>query len=236
MQSLCGEDWQDLFDMIICNARKPHFFMSKTKPFRKFNIRTNSKAWDSVRSFRKGEIYYEGNLFEMIEHTGWPSNKVLYFGDHIYGDLAQPFLKFGWRTGAIINEMEHEIKILNVSEYQRVISWLITLETLIEKLNQVEEDFVPHTRSIQEIKNDWLMERNALRERAKYSFNPYFGSVFRANHNPSFFSRRLSRFADIYTSNVTNLLNYPIDSHLLAKRIDLPHEITTRPEIVLTKS
>jgi hypothetical protein len=234
MQSLCGENWQDLFDLIICNARKPHFFTSKT-PFRKFNPKTNSKAWDSVKALKKGEIYYEGNLFEMIERTGWPSNRVLYFGDHIYGDLAQPFLKFGWRTGAIIHELEQEITILNLHEYQRNISWLLTLESLIEMLNLVEEDFTPRVRSVQEIRRDWLKERDNLRGCAKNYFNPYFGSVFRANHNPSFFSRRLSRFADIYMSNVTNLLNYPIDSHLIAKRIDLPHELTFQPEITMTR-
>ena len=34
MRSLCGSDWANLFDIIICNARKPDFFTSKTKPFR----------------------------------------------------------------------------------------------------------------------------------------------------------------------------------------------------------
>ena len=198
-------------------------------------MKTNSKAWDSVSSFRQGEIYYEGNLLEMLEHTGWPSNRVLYFGDHIYGDLAQPFLKFGWRTGAIINEIEDEIRALNANDHQRVVSWLITLESLIEKLMHVQEDFSPESTSIEEIKQTWLRERDTLREKAKQSFNPYFGSVFRANNNPSFFSRRLSRFADIYTSNVTNLLNYPINCHFLAKRIDLAHESTTRPEVTVVE-
>jgi HAD superfamily 5'-nucleotidase-like hydrolase len=104
MQALCGSDWTNLFDVIICNARKPYFFSSRTKPFRQFNIKTNSKSWERVKTFKKSNIYYEGNLFEMLEHTGWIHNQILYFGDHIYGDLAEPFLKHGWRTGAILNE------------------------------------------------------------------------------------------------------------------------------------
>lgn len=229
MQSLCGSDWQSLFDLIICNARKPHFFTSKNKPFRKFNIKTNSKHWDCVRTFVRGEVYYEGNLFDMIEHTGWPSTKVLYFGDHIYGDLAQPFLKFGWRTGAIINEIEKEISVLNRREYHQCVAWLNALENLIQKLNFAQEDYEGETCS--EIKTKWLRERDTLRERAKWMFNPYFGSVFRAHNNPSFFSRRLSRFADIYTSNVTNLLDYPVNGQFIAKRSDLPHETSTRPDM-----
>lgn len=63
-----------------------------------------------MTGFEKSNIYYEGNLFELIKYTEWPRHQVLYFGDHIYGDLAEPFLKHGWRTGAIINEIEYEGK------------------------------------------------------------------------------------------------------------------------------
>ena len=41
-------------------------------------------------------------------------------------------------------------------------------------------------------------------------FNPYFGSVFRSKKNPTFFSRRLFRVADVYTSRVTNFHNYSL--------------------------
>lgn len=193
MQSLCGSDWTSLFDIIICNSRKPQFFTSKSKPFRRFNVKTNSKSWEKVDKLNKCDIYYEGNLFEMLERTGWQSNKVLYFGDHIYGDLAQPFLKFGIRTAAIINEVEQEVRIINNIDYQRNVAWQNSLEDLIEKLMFLKEedpnlgDSSPNTPSIQEIRNAWLEERNCLREKSKIAFNPYFGSVFRANNNPSFF-------------------------------------------------
>lgn len=61
MSSLCGPDWANLFDLVICNARKPDFFTSKNKPFREFNPTTNSKSWAQVISFKKKKIYYEGN-------------------------------------------------------------------------------------------------------------------------------------------------------------------------------
>ncbi len=30
----------------------------------------------------------QGNLFQFREFTGWYGSKVLYFGDHVYSDLA----------------------------------------------------------------------------------------------------------------------------------------------------
>lgn len=237
MQSLCGMDWTNLFDLIICNARKPDFFTSKSKTFRKFNMRTASKSWENVRSFKKGEVYYEGNLFEMLEHTGWIRNEVLYFGDHIYGDLAEPFLKHGWRTGAILHEVEQEVTVSNQKVNQRNVLWLNTLEKLIEKTmflhdKPSDKDELSDTSSFSnlsayELRTIWLEERAQLKNANKIAFNPFFGSVFRSYNNPSFFSRRLSRFADIYTSNVTNLLQYPMDHQFIPRRVDLAHEIPT---------
>ena len=128
MTSLCGSDWADLFDIIICNAQKPDFFTSKTKPFRHFNVNTNSKSWEKVTGFKKSNIYYEGNLFELIQYTEWSQHQVLYFGDHIYGDLAEPFLKHGWRTGAIINEIEYEGDLFFLSSFLILIKLIILLK------------------------------------------------------------------------------------------------------------
>lgn len=244
MISLCGPDWTNLFDLVICNARKPDFFTSKNKPFREFNYQTNSKSWERITSFKKNNIYYEGNLFDMLKHTGWIRNQVLYFGDHIYGDLAEPFLKHGWRTGAIINEIEHEVSIMNKLEYQRRFCWLVNLEQLIEKsMFLLDDDDNTYARdplvenshlfkmTANEIRAALLKERETLKDYSKSSFNPHFGSIFRSYNNPSFFTRRLSRFADIYTSNVTNLLDYPIDCHFMPRRTDLAHEMQNKLDI-----
>ncbi len=64
----------------------------------------------------------KGNLTTLVEMTHWEGHDVLYIGDHIYGDLAvrieyrrlslieiffkDLFLTHGWRTGAILEEVE----------------------------------------------------------------------------------------------------------------------------------
>lgn len=55
-------------------------------------------------------------------------------------------------------------------------------------------------------------------------FNEQFGSVFRTYHNPTYFSRRLFRFADIYTSDITNLLKYSVNHTFYPRRGVMPHE------------
>lgn len=63
-----------------------------------------------------------------------------------------------------------------------------------------------------------------LRKKTKELFNPHFGSVFRTHDNPTYFSRRLFRFADIYTSRLSNLNDYSINHTFYPRRGVLPHE------------
>ena len=82
------------------------------------------------------------------------------------------------RTGAIISEVEEEIRILNEDKYQRNLQWLLTLEHLIERMGFVKDDSGDMTtKSMDEIRASWLQERAAIRKKSKEYFNPYFGSV-----------------------------------------------------------
>lgn len=88
---------------------------------------------------------------------------MLYFGDHLYSDLAvrgtftqggegalepsQPvlssashplpqdlMLRHGWRTGAIIPELEREIRIINTEQYMHSLTWQQALTGLLERM------------------------------------------------------------------------------------------------------
>lgn len=58
----------------------------------------------------------------------------------------------------------------------------------------------------------------------KNLFNPQFGSIFRTCHNPTYFSRRLCRFSDIYMTSVSCLLNYDLAYTFYPRRTPLQHE------------
>lgn len=80
---------------------------------------------------------------------------------------------------------------------------------------------------VQEELNEWMKERDELRNEIKSVFNKQFGSVFRTYHNPTYFSRRLFRFADIYMSSITNLLEYSTSHTFYPRRGVMPHEYTS---------
>ncbi|XP_037538933.1 5'-nucleotidase domain-containing protein 3 [Nematolebias whitei] len=121
---------------------------------------------------------------------------------------------------------------MNTPQYVHMMTWLQSLTGLIEQM-QVHSD--PATRAVVE---EWSREREAMKPQSKKIFNPQFGSLFRTYHNPTYFSRRLSRFADIYMASISCLLNYDLKHTFFPRLTPLQHEAgvevsppnSTRPE------
>nr|XP_033778157.1 5'-nucleotidase domain-containing protein 2 [Geotrypetes seraphini] len=217
MKYMVGKDWRDFFDVVIVQADKPHFFNDCVKPFRRLDS-NGDLQWDKITNLEKGQIYKQGNLFDFLRLTGWRGSKVLYFGDHLYSDLADLMLRHGWRTGAIVPELETETKIVNTEQYSQALTWLQALTGLLERM-QVFRD--PES---QQVLQDWMKERQELRAMTKNLFNPQFGSIFRTCHNPTYFSRRLCRFSDLYMASISCLLNYDLSYTFFPRRTPLQHE------------
>uniref|UniRef100_V9KCQ9 5'-nucleotidase domain-containing 2 n=1 Tax=Callorhinchus milii TaxID=7868 RepID=V9KCQ9_CALMI len=217
MSYMIGEDWRYLFDVVIVQADKPHFFNEAIKPFRQLD-ENGDLQWDKISKLQKGQIYKQGNLVDFLRLTGWRGSKVLYFGDHLYSDLADLMLRHGWRTGAIVPELKAETEIVNTEQYTQALTWLQALTGLLERM-QTHRD-----PEAQDVLRDWMSERHELRAFTKNLFNPQFGSIFRTCHNPTYFSRRLCRFSDVYMSSISCLLNYDPSFTFYPRRTPLQHE------------
>lgn len=106
MNLLIGQNWKDYFDVVIVQARKPRFFTDDSRPFRVFDTKTGTHLWDRVHRLERDKTYFEGTVKQLQELMNWSGHEVLYFGDHPYSDLADATLEHGWRTGAIISDLD----------------------------------------------------------------------------------------------------------------------------------
>ncbi|KAM3872064.1 5'-nucleotidase domain-containing protein 2 [Diretmus argenteus] len=217
MTHMVGEKWRDFFDVVIVQADKPHFFNDSVRPFRRLDEHGNLQ-WDKINSLDKGQIYKQGNLVDFLRLTGWRGSRVLYFGDHLYSDLADVMLQHGWRTAAIVPELEAETKVVSTAQYSLSLTWLQALTGLLERM-QMHRD-----AESKQVLQEWLKEREEVRAMTKNLFNPQFGSIFRTCHNPTYFSRRLCRFSDIYMASLSCLLNYDLSYTFYPRRTPLQHE------------
>ncbi|WKY05626.1 hypothetical protein Q1695_006100 [Nippostrongylus brasiliensis] len=222
MTYMLGTDWRNYFKYIVVSAKKPSFFHAH-EPFRQYDPKLDALKFEKVTRLEEGQVYAGGNIAELSTRAGLKGKGVLYFGDHIYTDLADPILRLGWRTAAIVPELAREIRIQNEESYRSTIQWLGMLTAIIETLQpgalQNSETAI--------VLDEWRIERRHYRQEkevVKALFNSQFGSLFRTYHNMTHFSRRLNRLSDVYTSRVPNMLKYNLNHSFYPRRNALPHE------------
>lgn len=106
-----GENWRDLFDSVVCFARKPGFFCENDRPFfrvdmdkleeteeipfgerLKFNTTYSQGCWSSLKNLLK-------------EKSGSCNPKTLYVGDNLIQDVLCPARFANMDTVAISEEM-----------------------------------------------------------------------------------------------------------------------------------
>eukprot|EP00249_Psilotum_nudum_P021412 c28101_g12_i1 orf=665-1696(-) len=229
-----GESWRELFDVVIAHADKPNFYTSE-RPFRQYNFQRDVLAFNRVDKFQEHCVYYHGCLKSFIEITKWKGPEVLYLGDHLYSDLRGPS-KAGWRTAAIIRELEREIGTQNEVTYRFQQAKYHFMHELLGRFHSMpltgcrgnEKDLLMSLRE----------ERQNARAAMKAMFNPYFGSTFLTDTGKeSAFSYNVQRYADVYTSKLENFLQQSSDAWLYTPfdvKI-LPHHIKVNPSSILKR-
>lgn len=103
--------WHHYFDVAVAASKKPAFFMDNN-PFLVVGDDYEPGREEHVR-LERGVIYMGGNLREFHELTGLSPEKIVYVGDHIYGDILRSKKTSAWRTCMIVQEMEHELAKFN---------------------------------------------------------------------------------------------------------------------------
>ena len=59
----------------------------------------------------QGEVYSGGNCDLFCQMTGAEGPDILYFGDHIYGDVVRSKKTNGWKTFLVVPELKHELEV-----------------------------------------------------------------------------------------------------------------------------
>lgn len=237
-----GEEWSGFFDVIMTDAKKPRFFDSghaaQPKPITKISHPCAVKG---------------GNVRFLETETGFRGDQILYFGDHTYGDILRAKKSAGWRTAMVVLELERELDVTQriepklriysglSDERERIEIERASLErekTRLELLNRSER--IARTRARREAKIRLLAEEMQSRSRkveemtreigkiwreCERSYNRTWGPLFREGKETSRFGHQVKDFACIYTSRVSNFLNY-VGEHYFRSPIDLmPHEM-----------
>jgi len=221
--------WEELFDLVICSAGKPSYFVSggSGEPV--------TPDLDPRIPNRAGHCFMGGDSFFLEQKLGCRGDSLLYFGDHTYGDILRSKKSVGWRTAMIVPEVEAEVEALRPlrGRWQELAAVEDRLEDLIveqDHLLAIGGDTAARIAELEQEVADSLGRRARLQRTLKAAFNPHWESVFREGRAASRFGRQTMEFACIYTSRVSNFLNYPHDKFFARPVEVLPHERWALPE------
>ena len=246
--------WRDLFDIVIVNSRKPDFFSGNSPVF---EIVDEEQGLLQPAPRGLGEGAYLGGNAHMVEaHLGLRGDQILYVGDHIYGDVAPSKKVLRWRTALVLRELEEEMRALRdfaedearlgslMAEKERV-EWrhcqlrLATLEHGDPGVDRGARGRAPGKREqlwkarescrLEAIEIDRQIA--PLARAAAEVANDTWGLLLRAGNDKSRLARQIERYADLYTSRVSNFLLATPFAFIRGPRGMLPHDVALRVRV-----
>ncbi|XP_010472379.2 PREDICTED: 5'-nucleotidase domain-containing protein DDB_G0275467-like isoform X2 [Camelina sativa] len=223
------DSWRELFDVVIAKANKPEFYTSE-HPFRCYDSERDNLAFTKVDAFDPKKVYYHGCLKSFLQITKWHGPEVIYFGDHLFSDLRGPS-KAGWRTAAIIHELEREIQIQNGDSYRFEQAKFHIIQELLGRFHATVSD-THRSEACQSLLDELNNARQRARDTMKQMFNRSFGATFVTDTGQeSAFSYHIHQYADVYTSKPENFLLYRPEAWL-----HVPYDIKIMPHHVKVAS
>jgi hypothetical protein len=147
-----------------------------------------------------------------------------------------------WRTGLVLRDLEPELEALegfreSQGQLSRLMQQKVELEEQLDanKLllqrqrggRQSACDVATVRQEITDLRSqvDALDEQIAPLARAAGALNnPNWGLIMRAGIDKSYLARQVERYADVYTSRVSNLSLCTPFAYLRAPQVSLPHD------------
>jgi 5'-nucleotidase len=246
--------WRNYFDYVVTLASKPGFF-NQQRPFLELDDSDEEgRVVGEARSLERGKVYQGGNLVQFEQLTGFTGDRVLYVGDHIFGDILRSKKSSLWRTCMIVQEIEDEIsytesrsdEIARLSELEHLRARLDDEVNLRKSLlNSVERRLARNPelgeaeraqleKERRETKHEMEHLRRALKSATEATdvletdveegFNPFWGLLFKEGNENSRFGEQVEAYACLYTSRVSNFLHYSPTHYFRSPRELMPHE------------
>jgi HAD superfamily 5'-nucleotidase-like hydrolase len=237
-----GMTWRELFDVVIVQAGKPGFFETRAPLYEV--VEDSGLLRPCNEPLQSGRAYLGGHARVVEEYLGLAGEEILYVGDHVYADVHVSSQIRRWRTALVLRELEQEIAAEDAlaAQQEELQRWMAE-KALREReqamlrlaLQRAQHGYAnapsalkrdPQQR-LRELRSelDEIDQRIApLVKAASEIGNHRWGPLMRAGNDKSRLARQIERYADVYTSRVSNLLHLTPFGYLRAPRGSLPHD------------
>jgi HAD superfamily 5'-nucleotidase-like hydrolase len=236
-----GMSWRELFDVVIVSARKPAFFTTKSPVY---EVATEDGLLRPAEVLREGAVFVGGSNIQLEAHLGLSGDEILYVGDHMFGDVHVTKDVLRWRTALILRELEAEVRTMDdFAEQSEKLGRLMREKEALEArqcaarlaAQRAQGRYGPGADGDAHALRE---EAAALREQtaaldatiapiakaAAEQGSSAWGLLMRAGNDKSLLARQVERYADVYTSRVSNLLRVTPFAFIRSARGSLPHD------------
>jgi HAD superfamily 5'-nucleotidase-like hydrolase len=242
--------WRNYFDIVVTGAAKPAFF-SERRPL--WLLGPDGAHLAEAATIERGKVYEGGDLPTFERLSGFGGDRVLYVGDHIYGDILRSKKSSLWRTCMVVEELERELAWLErnqdvLGELQRLEALRVrvddevavhrsALNVLDRRLERdaldaegrahVEEERRHQKQEMELLRKasrDAAARVGALEQGVEEGLNRYWGLTFKEGNENSRFGEQIEVYACIYTSRVSNLVFYSPMQYFRSPRAAMAHE------------
>ncbi len=229
---LNNQTWDQLFDLVITSARKPKFFVEEND-FLAIDLHDFKKS--SFKEPLLSGVYEGGNAMKLQKDLNLNGEEILYFGDHIYGDVVALKKALNWRTALVLDPLVSELDALKKTrvlqlEIDKLMQEKESYEQKIDmhyqqrveaNLPTKDQDSEKLYKKIKEID----LKLSPIIEQYQNTFNPYWGELMRAGQEESRFADQVEKYACIYMTKIGELKNYSPRFYFRPKKRNLPHEV-----------
>ena len=237
-----GQKWRDLFDVVVVGARKPEFFTTRA-PF--FEVATEEGLLRPVQgALELGKAYLGGSAQALEAHLQLSGDEILYVGDHMFGDVHVTKSVLRWRTALILRELEDEVAAIErfgpieaelaakMEEKEALEAESCQVRLALQRRRdgygpaptQTEAELHEAQQRLRDQLDALDQAIAPLARAASEISNPTWGLLTRAGNDKSHLARQVERYADVYTSRVSNFLAATPFVYLRSPRGSLPHD------------
>lgn len=257
-------EWLSLFDVVITGSAKPGFFANDSAtifevdtatgllhntdngapltPIGSVSDVTHKRALASgLRATGEGpaKVYQGGSYTHLHAMLGIEvGSRLLYVGDHIYGDILRAKKEIDWRTMLVVPELAHEIECLEKhKEKPHALRRLRTVRDALDDqvarhawLAANADDPSSNEEELERARQLSATARTAHREGMREyhrGFHYVWGQLMKAGSQNSRFAFQVERYACLYTSHVRNLWGYSPEKVFRASADFSPHDLDT---------
>lgn len=189
-------------------------------------------------------MYMGSNAGKVEESLGLSGDEILYVGDHLFVDVSVTKNVLRWRTALVLRELEKEIQAL-----QRFADRQADLSEQMREKEQLEAEHAQLRLQLQRKEKAYGLTPDGTETELRSQItdcrqriakldqkieplarasgrlhNPNWGLVMRTGKDKSYLARQMERYADIYTSRVSNFLDRTPYAYLRSHRGSLPHD------------